>query len=379
MDEPAQDVGRIDATLWAKALDGDPAALRRCAARDVDGGAARRERVAAALAVEARAAGVEGPAVDAWRSRLREVAVHQLLLEEALSQTGAVLGDAGVRWAPLKGLDLGPRVYPRPEARPTSDVDVLVSGRDLDVARRALVEAGWSPWVSGALAARYLREEGYAWQSRSPGGALVELHFRLWGAMAPDAGDVMIEDAAEDPALGPGGVRLGLADAYVLVAFHLFLDAPPRRIGSVRDLVMLSRAASDDAAFVDAVCRRAERLDVQLPTALAARWSAALWAHPSCAEVERRLLPSLRRFEARWARGLKDPRLASYPRLTLARHLDRRTTRHGLARLAWRRLWAHPGIVDMAYDGDPRPFPVKRALYQLRDWGLQRAPKKGAG
>ncbi|MEO1368123.1 MAG: nucleotidyltransferase family protein, partial [Acidobacteriota bacterium] len=217
-------------SLWARALDGDVEALGRCAALDVDGAAARRERVAAALAVAARRHGVDGPAVAAWRSRLRQVAALQLVLEDALTQTGRVLGGAGVRWAPLKGLDLGPRVYPRPEARPTSDVDVLIAGRDLDAAQLALVDAGWAPWVTGERAARYLREEGYAWQSRSPGGSLVELHFRLWGSMSRGAGDALLAASERGPELGPGGVRLRLADAYVLAAFHLFLDAPPRRV-----------------------------------------------------------------------------------------------------------------------------------------------------
>jgi len=364
----------IEPQTWAAAVDGDRAALERCLEVDTDGSLARGQRLASSLALCASSLGLEAPA---WRARLRQVAAHGMHLEEVLEQTGRVLEGAGVRWVPIKGLDLGLRVYGRPEQRPTSDVDVLIGSRDLDVAQRALLDAGWTPLSSGSRVGRYLREEGYAWQARSPGGTLIEVHYRLWGSVATEGGDLML-DAAEPSA---DGERLRLADGYVLAAHHLWLDAAPRRVGAVRDLVMISRASQrskgqgllersgaspapnrsmDSGDLVEEVVASAGRLDLQLPVASAARWSAELWGHEACRSIAGELERELSRPE-RWCWSRQaDLASASFPAMTLARQLSGRETRHGLARLVWRRLWAHPGIVEAAFDGDTRPFWVKR-------------------
>ena len=370
----------LDAELWAAAVDGDRAALERCLEVDVDGKIARSQRLASALALEATAADLDGPALAPWRARLRQVAAHSMVLEQALESTGRVLGEAEVSWAPLKGLDLASRIYPRAEQRPTSDVDLLVASGDLDRAQAALLAAGWKPLSPGRRVERYLREEGYAWQARAPGGVLVELHYRLWGSVAPEAGDAMMDAAGlevepSQDSLGPAARRLRLADAYVLAAHHLWLDEPPRRLGAVRDLTMISRAMSSSAPatenFASEVERSATRLDLHLPVTLGARWSAELWRESVCREIVERLTARLAWSESRWLRAQSTPSTASYTRMTLARHLAGRRTRHGLARLAWRRLWAHPGIVEAAYGDESHPFWRRRLEYQLRSWGLR--------
>lgn len=370
-------MGPLNMATMARALDGDPEALETCAHSDVDGAVARRHRLAAALARRAVDSGIAGPAVASWRKRLRQVAAHHMLLDFALEGVGQVLAKADIRWAPIKGVDLAHRVYASPEDRPTSDLDILIDRRSFNSAREALSAAGWQPLSSGAEVDRYQQEEGYAWQARGPRGALLELHFRLWGSVAADMGDAIIA-AAREPAPGtslpPGGTYVDLAHAYVLAAVHLWLDAPPRRLGAFWDLASLSDAAGvlERSNMAAAVVEAADRFDVQLPVLMAARLSAGWWQRPACGEIAAALALSLRAPERRWLAGRRDLESTSLLSLTLIRHAARRRMRHGLLRSAWRRVWAHPGIVEAAQGSRYDSRLARRLDFQARAWGLRR-------
>lgn len=345
----------------ALALSGDPDALRSLAADPAGADLAKLHRVGPALALRARRLGVEGPAVDSWRRSLMGVAAHRLRIDEGLSSLGAVLGAAGVPWLPIKGCDLGSRVYDRPEERPAGDVDVLVAQADYLRARRALETAGWRSLASGARIDAYLLEEGYAWQATDPTGLLLEVHHRLWGVAPPGFGRALMEAAAPDPALGPTARRLPLTHAWLVAAVHVWLNPPPRPLLAVWDLERIAAPA-----LVDDIVRLALDWDLQLPAALAAAYADGLWPSEPHRHIADRLMDSLRPAERLAARRALEAGVESTPlgSIVLARLLSFRESRAGWRSLV-RRVWAHPGIVEMETPPG-RSWPVRRLSHVLK-------------
>ncbi len=308
---------------------------------------------------------------------MRQVVAHHMMLDFALDGVGRVLAEAKVAWAPIKGVDLAHRVYAYPEDRPTSDLDILIDQRSFEVAREALSNAGWTALSTGAQVDRYARDEGYAWQARGPRGALLEVHFRLWGSVTAEMGEKIMADARspKDPAsyLPAGGLYVDPAHAYVLAAVHLWLDAAPRRLGAFWDLASLSGPAMEagKSDLAERVVEAADRFDVQLPVLMAATLSAEWWHRPTCRDIASMLEPLLRMPERRWLAACAELESASLMTITLVRHASRRRMRHGLLRSAWRRLWAHPGIVEAAQGSRYRSRLARRLDYQARAWGLR--------
>lgn len=331
----------------ASALEGDAEALRALLADGASGELARRHRTGPALYRHARLLDATGPALDAWRHEARTSAARHLALAAVLDDAAQALEGAGVAWAPLKGFDLATRFEDRGEQRPTGDLDLLVAPTDLETGREALLAAGFQGFEETPRSGAYLREEGYAWQATHPSGVLLELHFRLWGLVPEDFAAGVLERARPEATLPPGGRRLRLADAYVVAAVHLWLDPPPRKLLAFYDLPRLAEHL-EEADETDEVVEAAADGDLELPVALAAEVSSALWRRDACGEVVRRLAARLRTAERFFAARLRRRGLAAAPlhAIVLARLLARRRSRHGLPRTVGRRLWPHPGTVE---------------------------------
>jgi hypothetical protein len=368
MDDAALGVTREERWL-ADALAGSPDALGRFAAHDVDGALARRHRAGAALRLRAERHGLAAPAP--WHRELVATAAHHLGLEAAVDEIGERLAASGIEWLPFKGFDLAARVYDAPEERPTADVDLLIPAARLGEARRALEDDGWEGLFTGPRNRDFLVEEGYAWLARKPGRGLLELHFRLWGLVPEAWAEDVFARSWRDPALPPGGRRLTLADAYLTAAVHAWLDPPPRPVTAWWDLDRISKHWPPEEAE-DAVAG-ARAWDLQLPVALASRISAGLWGSGGCRRIAERLETDLRFAERVVAARACRKGLATLPlsRLQTARLLAGRRSRQGW-RGAWRRLWAHPGIVERATP-EAWPWPLRRLAYQLRP--LARGPR----
>ena len=110
-------------------------------------------------------------------------AITQQLLAD-VRDVLVLLRSEGIRPTVLKGLSYMTRYYPAPHLRIMGDVDLLVREEELPVARRALLEAGFtqpaSPWRPSHHAPP-LREERK--------GLWIELHHALRPAESPEAGD----------------------------------------------------------------------------------------------------------------------------------------------------------------------------------------------
>jgi hypothetical protein len=294
------------------------------------------------------------------------VTAHRLRIDEGLTGLGGVLGTAGIAWLPIKGSDLGSRVYDRPEERPAGDVDILIAEADYLRARAALETAGWRSLVPGARIDAYLREEGYAWQATDASGLLLEVHHRLWGMVPPGLAPALLAASEPDPALGPTARRLPLAHAWLLAAVHVWLNPPPRPLLAVWDL---ERIASAAPGLEDEAVRLAVEWDLQLPAALAAAYAAGLWRSEPHRRIASRLMATLRPAESLAARralegGIENAALGS---IVLARLLSFRSSRAGWRSLP-RRIWAHPGIVEMETPPG-RSWPARRLAHVLKAFG----------
>jgi len=358
----------------AGALDGDAEALARLACDDAQGTCARQHRVGSALYLQAYELGVEGSAPAAWRQEMMSLSARYMIFDETLVQVSETFDAIGVDWIPLKGYDLGTRVYQRPEERMTSDLDLLILEKDFERARQALRDVGWRGVATGPRAQRYLTEEGYAWQAVDDDGVLLELHFRLWGSVPSGLADAIFKASAPDPSLPLRGRRLRLHHAYLIAAVHTWLSATPRGVGLWRDLERL--ATTSPSQLVRDVIDSANHWKIQLPVLLASEIAGRLWNQDVCRSIASELEPRLRLPErlalAVARRG--DPGQTSLGLLSLARLASARSSRHGW-RMIWRRLWAHPGIVETATEPG-WPWLRRRVWYQLTTLGWTWAARR---
>lgn len=346
----------------AAALAGDRDALAALAA-DPDGAElAKLHRLGPALALRARRLGIDGPAVASWHRSLMALAAHRLRIEDRLAVAATALGGAGVPWVPIKGCDLGARVYERPEERPVGDVDILVARDDLPRARAALAAAGWRTLHDSPRVEEYLRDEGYAWQAVDPTGLLLEVHVRLWGLVPAGLARALLAASVPDPSLGPSGRRLPLAHAWLLAAVHSWLNPPPRPLLGWWDLERVAAAAPD---LADEAVALATAWDLQLPAGLAAAEAARLWGSEPNREIAGRLLANLRPLERRVARrAAQEADGLGLGWIVLARLLSGRASRAGWRSLG-RRIWAHPGVVEQETERG-HSWPSRRIRHVLK-------------
>ncbi len=342
----------------AAALSEDRDALAGLAADPAAAELARIHRVGPALALRARRLGIDGPAAQSWHRALIAVAAHRLHVEDRLGTVGAALGEAGVPWLPLKGCDLGARVYRQPEERPVGDIDLLVPRADLPRVQAALRAIGWRGLAESPRMERYLRDEGYAWQAQDAAGMLLEIHVRLWGIVPAGLGAALLAAAVPDPGLGSSGRRLPLAHAWLVAAVHSWLNPPPRPLLSWWDL---ERIAAAEPQMADQAARLAEDWDLQLPAGLAAAQVAALWPSTPNRTIADRLLGGLRPLERLAVRRGEAVGLRA---IVLARLLSGRASRAGWRSLP-RQVWAHPGIVEQETQAG-QSWPARRLAHVLR-------------
>jgi hypothetical protein len=280
-----------------------------------------------------------------WRQSLQLGMTRWLLVREAMVSVAEVLGAAQIPWAPIKGYDVCSRFYDPPEARPTSDVDILVESSRLGDARRALTAADWSGLFESPRSESYLRAEGYAWQATGPSAVLLEVHYRLWGIVEEGLGDRMLAAAGADPELGRTAHRLRKHDVYLLAAVHAWLRETPRSLADWRDLEHILRVS--DSGETEQVISGARETSLELPVCLSATVAEKIWPGGGHRHIRDELATGLSARERRVLQALESGGFnsVSTARIALARLLSGRPSRGGW-RPVWRRFWPHPGIVE---------------------------------
>ncbi len=333
-------LGRVD-LLAARAMDCDREALAELVADPALLAAPRFKRAIPAIALAASESGLEVPAP--WRNDLIGAAVAGMLLKQQLDAVGSVLDAAGIPWMPIKGMDLGYRLWPGPEARPTSDLDILVPAARFAEARAFLGEAGWKGLLNGDEYECFLASEAYNWEARNDSGILLELHFRLWPSTPPSWAESLWENCIDAPDLGSQARRPSWPDAFVLAAVHLWQLPPPHNLVYFRDLELIARRAGESA--LEEAGASARRWGVSLQVCLAALYTTHLWPNPAMKHLAESLrsdlyLPERLLYSRAVARGID---AASIGELWLARLLSGRKTRHGW-RVVLRPLRPHSAL-----------------------------------
>lgn len=232
-------------------------ALREGKAAPPPGGAAallafgERHGVGGVVLDRLVASGWRPPADALARDVARELD-HEAHLA-TLRRIDAALARAGLRAVALKGAALAARLYPRPAARATSDVDLLVAEDELDDVARVLGEDGWRGEDSPSE--RRFRREHFHLHFTKPGAPPLELHFHAYRGF----GHVMRSEpmiARAVPALGLEAVRVAAPEDEIPylaahAAAHRFV-----RLGWLWDLALYVDHVSD--ATLAAARRRAE-------------------------------------------------------------------------------------------------------------------------
>jgi len=350
--------------LFAAALNGDEAAVQTLATSPELEPQIVSNRLAPALAIHATNYGIEGPQVDTWMQNMRHNAVLRMRLEAARRQLGEIFAENDIPWTPLKGMGLDPRIHERPEARISTDLDVLVSPHQVESARDQLISHGWRLSETTDRRKRYAADEGYNWHISSPDGLSLELHFRLWGGVTEAFAADILDRTTSAPDYGPTARRIGLADAYLVAAIHVWQTPAPRYLMLWWDLHRMAGAA--DRQTVAAIIDRTREHGAQAYVALAAATSADLWRHEVNRRIARELECSLRPSE-RWAARILNntsPATSSLGVLTLGRLLANRPSRSGW-RAVSRQIWAHPGTVE-SETSDTWAWPKRRLIHVVR-------------
>ncbi len=329
-------------SVLARAARGDPGAIGRLASSPEGIRAAVRHRLAPLVSHFAHREGLEIP--SPWSESTRRIGVLRMLLEESLAEVGAALGNAGIPWLPLKGLGPVARLYPQPECRPTTDLDILVPRDSFTEARKLLERNGWEGLHTGEEYEAFLLREGYNWQAAGRTGVLLELHFGLWGPVDPALAATLLDRAS--PAQGPGTTarESGPVESFLVCASHLWNSPRPVALLYFLDLELLAHAAPDPGFAADVVSL-ARRHDLQLLVGLAAAIAHRLWPNEVNAAIAANLLDDLRRPERILVAATRRRSPLNFPleALVLARLLAGRTSRSGW-RAPLRRLWPHPAV-----------------------------------
>lgn len=119
--------------------------------------------------------------LDRWRAAYRQSAVTALALHSGLGRIAAVLDEAGIAYAALKGAWLAWHAYPNAALRPMRDLDILVEAADVVRGFELLLSAGLQRATSDPTPIAYaLDNNKHLPMLYDPGsGSYVELHCRL--------------------------------------------------------------------------------------------------------------------------------------------------------------------------------------------------------
>lgn len=294
------------------------------------------------------------PPTAEQRRALAKSATTWALLEQTLTEVGRTLTAVDIPFVLIKGAAACP-LYPLPELRPTSDLDLLIHHRDLDDARRALSAQGWRSAVKGRYAEDYLQDEGSCWQAYRQGRVVVEVHFRFWGSVTSDFHRSVLTNAKPRA----DGFRVpSLSHQLIIAAAHAARQPRPRRAVDLLDICLLL-LHSESTAFRD-LARDAKSSGQSLPVTLALDIAASVlneaWPQAALRNLEDSLRLSERRVLARGRRFGQDS--VPWWRIRLAMLLARRPSRAGL-RSILRRVWPHPGVVEQR-TSPHRSWPARR-------------------
>jgi hypothetical protein len=223
-------------------------------------------------------------------------------LERQTIEVLSLLEAAGLHPILLKGIDIAARLYPEPWLRPSVDVDVLVSPRELAAATQALVRAGWE---QATAAPKTKFEFSKDLMFVAPRGGMLELHFGYDASFQARFDVDRLIARARVTQLGRSRVRaLAEADDLVLQCTH----AAHHVFDGVKWLFDLKLAAIATPSCWDGVPETAREYRVVSAVGMALREAVRRVKAPIPAHVLERLPVGLARQHAvRRLGGRLDP------------------------------------------------------------------------
>jgi hypothetical protein len=149
----------------------------------------------------------------------------------------------------LKGADVAAR-YPRPELRPSLDLDLLVP--DAEDVQRKLVEYGFRPRL-GITPDEHHHGPQLEWSGLP---IRVEIHggpnWPTW--LTPPPTEEILAGATSESVLGHGVRALAPAHHTLILVAHSWREVPLSRLGHLIDIVLMRRET--DAGELDALARQ---------------------------------------------------------------------------------------------------------------------------
>ena len=234
---------------------------------------------------------------ELWMDRMRTARRTATLLRAA-NRAVRPLSLNGIPFAPLKGAAFVGSIYPSPDLRRFSDIDILVPREDYARVGRILGAAGAAPidQHGGPASARYYRHRGY--RMPGPEGALgLEVHrsFAYLGLYPVDPRGIWSR-AAPDPGCSlEGGMRLAWEDHLLHLVLH---HAWHYYSTDLRTFVDLSEIARIDGLDWDAVVARARARGLRTALFYSLSMTKGFLGAPVPAEVLREVRPG--RLRRRW-------------------------------------------------------------------------------
>lgn len=217
----------------------------------------------------------------------------------------------GLRGVALKGPLFAERYYARPAARGTTDIDLLVRERDLEVAARALATVGYV--ASLADSEQRFRREHHHLHFHHDHAPALELHFHAYRGFGRILRSDDLVDRSVPAPRGYSAIRvLCVEDELVYLAVH----AAAHRFGRLswlHDLRLLLETMN--AGQVEEAARRARTSGFAGPLALAGRLLIS-----GCGVDEARVWPVIRPAQRR---AMLASRVTTEPDAPLARSATR--------------------------------------------------------
>jgi hypothetical protein len=175
------------------------------------------------------------------RRRAREIDHHAHLA--MLARIDEVLAQRGIRAVALKGVLLAERIYPRPPARGTTDIDLLVAEGDLERASETLRDVGYEP-SRAKSEVRFRREHHHITLLHAHAPPL-ELHFHAIRAF----GGTLRSEPLIERSIGFRDLRavrvLSPPDELVYLVLHAAWHRFGR-LGWLHDVALLIGTMTDD-------------------------------------------------------------------------------------------------------------------------------------
>jgi Uncharacterised nucleotidyltransferase len=234
---------------------------------------ARRNAVLAYLAERASAAGVLESLPERPRAAMRSAHIAAARLGQLarweLDRVHRVLSPAGVPLIALKGVAYILRGLPHATTRLLSDIDIMVPADRIDIAERALLDAGWQGTKLDPYDQQYYRRWSHEIPPlQFPGRVLgVDVHHTICppaSRLRPDPQRFWTASEASEIA---GVGLLSPADSVLHSAVHLFFDSDfNNRFRELIDLNVLTTTFSDrDPEFWTALIERAREQGLGRP------------------------------------------------------------------------------------------------------------------